>query len=101
MQKDQCPFSLSSWSLCSGSPSSFSVPSQPQRPPPQEVMGGNVDVICQETTLTNGGNKTGTRWSLGQLSCRPASHMLSNFFDANLNRACRRGDEVAFSDPVL
>lgn len=96
------PFSLSSWSLCSGSLSSFSVPSQPQRPPPQEVMGGNVDVICQETTLMNGGNKTGTRQShSGQLSCIPASHMLSNFFDANSNRACRRGDEVAFSDPVL
>lgn len=57
------PFSLSSWSLCSGSFSSFSVPSQPQRPPPQEVMGGNVDAICQETTLINGGDKTGTRWS--------------------------------------
>ena len=97
MQKDQC-LSPSVHGLCVQARFPFSLPSQPQRPPPQEVMGGNVDVICQETTLTNRGarDKTGTRWShSGQLSCRPASHVLSNFFDANSNRACRRGDEVA------
>lgn len=33
--------------------------------------------------------------------CRAAFHVVSNLFDAYSNRACRRGDEVAFNGPIL
>lgn len=62
------PFSLASSSLSLCQLPSFSVPSQPQCPPhphphPREVLGGNLGVILQETTLTKGGRWRGQNWN--------------------------------------
>ena len=62
------PFSLASSSLSLCQLPSFSVPSQPQcpphpHPPPREVLGGNLGVILQETTLTKGGRWRGQNWN--------------------------------------